>query len=72
MNYNDEQHRFGQVARQWNMVKPGGGEKWNALLEEFLELDLFFKSYHGHLLGWSGRHASEKCRLAFKNTPCPA
>lgn len=40
MNYNDEQHRFGQVARQWNMVKPRG-EKWNALLEEFLELDYF-------------------------------
>jgi imidazolonepropionase-like amidohydrolase len=40
MNYNNEQHRFGQVARQWNMVNPGG-EKWNALLEEFLELDYF-------------------------------
>ena len=22
MNYNNEQHRFGQVARQWKMVKP--------------------------------------------------
>jgi len=40
MNYNNEQHRFGQVARQGNMVNPGG-EKWNALLEEFLELDYF-------------------------------
>lgn len=40
MNYNNEQHRFGQVARQWNMVNPGG-EKWNALLEEFLELEYF-------------------------------
>jgi len=38
MNYNDEQHRFGQVARQWNLVKPRG-EKWNALIKEFLELD---------------------------------
>ncbi|HLU25291.1 MAG TPA: amidohydrolase family protein [Longimicrobiales bacterium] len=36
-NYNDEQHRFGQVARQWNLVKPRG-EKWNALLKEFKEL----------------------------------
>ena len=34
MNYNDEQHRFGQVARQWNMVKPAV-KKWNTLLEEF-------------------------------------
>ena len=40
MNYNDEQHRFGQVARQWKMVKPGG-QKWNSLLEEFLKLDYF-------------------------------
>jgi len=40
MNYNNEQHRFGQVARQWNMVKPGG-KKWNALLDEFLKLDYF-------------------------------
>ena len=39
MNYNDEPHRFGQVARQWNLVKPRG-EKWNALLNEFLALDL--------------------------------
>lgn len=40
INYGDEQHRFGQVARQWNLVKPGS-EKWNALLEEFLELDFY-------------------------------
>ncbi|MEP1096128.1 MAG: amidohydrolase [Cyclobacteriaceae bacterium] len=40
MNYNDEQHRFGQVARQWSMVEPGG-DKWNALLDELLELDYF-------------------------------
>lgn len=35
--YNDEYHRFSQVARQWNLVKPRG-EKWNALIKEFLEL----------------------------------
>jgi len=40
INYGDEQHRFGQVARQWNLVKPGG-ERWNALLAEFLELDFY-------------------------------
>jgi imidazolonepropionase-like amidohydrolase len=39
MNYNDEQHRFGQVARQWRLVTPRG-EKWNALLQEFRALDL--------------------------------
>ncbi|WP_047247441.1 amidohydrolase family protein [Maribacter thermophilus] len=40
INYGDEQHRFGQVARQWNLVKPGG-EKWNALLDEFIEMDFY-------------------------------
>ena len=40
INYGDEQHRFGQVARQWNLVKPHG-EKWNALMDEFLKLDFY-------------------------------
>ena len=40
MDYNDEQFRFGQVARQWNLVKPGG-KKWNALQDEFLEMDFY-------------------------------
>jgi imidazolonepropionase-like amidohydrolase len=39
VNYNNEQHRFGQVARQWNLIYEPGGEEWNALLQEFLELD---------------------------------
>lgn len=38
MNYNNEQHRFGQVARQWPLVEGPGSDKWNALQEEFLEL----------------------------------
>ena len=33
MNYNNEQHRFGQVARQWNLVAGPGSAKWNALQE---------------------------------------
>ncbi len=40
MNAMDEQHRFGQVARQWNMIHPRGSEPWNALLKEFLALDM--------------------------------
>ena len=40
INYGDEQHRFGQVARQWSLVKPNG-EKWNALMDEFLKLDFY-------------------------------
>ena len=32
-NYNDEQWRFGQVARQWNLVHPRGSPEWKALLD---------------------------------------
>lgn len=39
MNYNNEQHRFGQVARQWKLIAGPGSEKWNALLSEFRDLD---------------------------------
>ena len=40
MNYNNEQHRFGQVARQWDLIAGRGSDKWNALLQEFLDLNL--------------------------------
>ncbi len=39
MNYNDEQKRFGQVARQWRLVTPRSA-KWNALLAKFKERDV--------------------------------
>ncbi len=39
-NYSNEQHRFGQVARQWELVNPGG-EKWNAVMQEMLDLDFY-------------------------------
>jgi imidazolonepropionase-like amidohydrolase len=38
-NYNDEEHRFGQVARLWSQSAEPGSEKWNKLIEEFLKLD---------------------------------
>lgn len=38
-NYQNEQHRFGQVARQWDMIHPRGSEPWNALIKEFLSLN---------------------------------
>ena len=37
-NHSDEQHRFAQVARQWNLVHPRGSEAWKALLAEFKSL----------------------------------
>ena len=41
VNYNDEQHRFSQVARQWNLIHPQGSEEWNELIDHFLEHDVF-------------------------------
>ncbi len=38
MNYNNEQHRFGQVARQWSLIAGRDSDTWNALLDEFLQL----------------------------------
>jgi imidazolonepropionase-like amidohydrolase len=36
-NHADEQHRFGMVARQWNLVHKQGSPEWKALLEELKE-----------------------------------
>ncbi|MGH9718737.1 MAG: amidohydrolase family protein [Bryobacteraceae bacterium] len=36
-NYNDEQHRFGQVARLWDKIHPRGSKEWNALIDELAE-----------------------------------
>ncbi|MFT7319342.1 amidohydrolase family protein [Congregibacter sp.] len=36
-NYNDEQARFSQVARQWNLVVEQGSDEWNDLIDYFLE-----------------------------------
>ena len=33
-NHADEQHRFGQVARQWNLIHKQGSPEWKALLTE--------------------------------------
>jgi imidazolonepropionase-like amidohydrolase len=38
-NYNNEQHRFGQVGRLWYQSVEEGSEEWNALIDRFLELD---------------------------------
>jgi imidazolonepropionase-like amidohydrolase len=38
-NYNDEQHRFGQVGRLWEQSAEPGSEQWNDLIDRFLELD---------------------------------
>jgi imidazolonepropionase-like amidohydrolase len=38
MNYNDEQHRFGQVAQQWNLIHPPGSPEWKELIRELRDL----------------------------------
>ena len=40
MNYNNEQHRFGQVARQWNLIYPRGSPEWKAFLTELKQLNV--------------------------------
>ena len=40
-NYDDEQDRFSQVARQWNLIHERGSKEWNALLDELLALDFY-------------------------------
>ena len=39
-NYADEQWRFGQVARQWDLVHAQGSPEWKALLTEFKRLNV--------------------------------
>ncbi|HKS07417.1 MAG TPA: amidohydrolase family protein, partial [Gemmatimonadaceae bacterium] len=37
-NYNDEAHRFGQVARLWDKIYPPGSPEWKELIKEFKTL----------------------------------
>jgi len=39
-NHSDEQHRFAQVARQWNLIHEPGSRQWKALLTELKSLDV--------------------------------
>jgi imidazolonepropionase-like amidohydrolase len=42
MNYNDEQLRFGQVARLWDQIHPPGSPEWKAYLQAHIELGTIF------------------------------
>jgi hypothetical protein len=42
MNYNNEQLRFGQVARLWDQIHPPGSPEWNAYLKAHIELGTVF------------------------------
>ncbi len=41
-NYDNEQDRFGQVARLWDQIHPPGSPAWNAYLEEHRKLGTVF------------------------------
>jgi imidazolonepropionase-like amidohydrolase len=41
-NYNDEQMRFGQVARLWDKIHPPGSPEWNEYLKAHLKLGTIF------------------------------
>ncbi len=41
-NSNDEQDRFGQVARLWDKIYPQGSPEWNAYLKEHLQIGTTF------------------------------
>ncbi len=38
-NYNNEQDRFGEAGRLWQQAAPPYSEKWNAVMNELLELE---------------------------------
>ena len=38
-NYLDESHRFGQAGRLWAQAAEPGSERWEAVMDELLELD---------------------------------
>ena len=42
MNYNNEQHRFGQVARLWDKIYEPGSDQWWAYLKEHEKLNTVF------------------------------
>lgn len=40
-NYQNEQHRFSEVATLWRHTYDRGSDEWNALVNEFVELNFF-------------------------------
>ncbi len=40
-NYQNEQHRFAEVAQLWRQSHDQGSEAWNALVQELVDLDFF-------------------------------
>ena len=65
MDYNDEQMRFGQVARQWSLVTPNS-DQWHAVMNEFLELDYYINPTLNIYSAGRDVMRAKKCGLARK------
>jgi imidazolonepropionase-like amidohydrolase len=50
-NYNNEQNRFVEAGRLWKQAAPPGSERWNAVMNELIDLDFTivptFVAYEG-------------------------
>jgi imidazolonepropionase-like amidohydrolase len=40
-NYQNEQHRFADVAKIWNQIHEPGSDEWNEFVQELVDLDFF-------------------------------
>jgi len=60
-NYMNEQDRFSQVARNWNLIHEPGSDPWKALIQEFLErkfvIDPTMTIYHAGTNVMAARNA---------------
>ena len=64
MNYNDEQFRFGQVARLWNKIHPPGSPEWNGVPAGAPQARHDLRSDDDGVRGGPRRHAHAQRRLA--------
>ena len=63
-NYNDEQDRFGQVARLWDKIYPARQSRVEGVPEEHLKLGTYVRSDVHDLLGRPRRDAVPHRRVA--------
>ena len=65
MNYNDEQYRFGQVARLWNLIHPPGSDEWKAYYSAISKNILRKQSHDG---SWQEGHVGPVYTTAINAT----
>ena len=70
MNYNDEQFRFGQVARLWDKIHEPGSPEWKAYLAGARQARHDLRSDDDGVRGQPRRDAHAQRRLARRSTRC--